>query len=537
MPSIELITLIYRSVQYLDFLARQLQDPFNQVPGWEVRCRIVANDPTPEVAEALSRCGIPYEIYRDPHPHDYYLNRVYRCWNHAGRTSQAEHLCFLNSDMALSPGWLEALLAHHDGVNIPCSRLVESGKMPSGRYGISRNFGRHPHQFDETGWLAFARATACPEVHPGGLYMPCILAKERFVASGMYPEGNIYEDGVGTRGKLVKSGDDYFFKDVLEDRFGMKHVTAFDSLVYHIQEGEMDASSDEEAPIDREGFLLDDPDWSGRLWAEVIMAYLRSFTPRDPVLLMLRWPPEAEGGLPVAPVQEAVLQLAVNAGLERFPDIALITDPATYAEALFSCRSVQRIPPPREGTDDLRGPLGRRFAQHLYRVGPTEGLEHTEFLVQLIKLCRYRSYLELGIYDGENLAAIAPLVDRHQGVDVVDHGKHPELNLFLGTTQGFFAQCSESFDCIFIDADHRHVAVARDLESALNRLNSGGLIVLHDTNPVSRHLLANGYCSDACRIHEDLALREDLQFLTLPLLDPGLTLVMRKGEERFRRFL
>ena len=74
--------------------------------------------------------------------------------------------------------------------------------------------------------------------------MPCILQKERFLDSGKYPEGNIYHNGIGTfnsGGQFTKSGDAYYFYDVLTDKYNMKHVTVFDSLVYHIQEGEKDA--------------------------------------------------------------------------------------------------------------------------------------------------------------------------------------------------------------------------------------------------------------------------------------------------------
>ena len=64
--------------------------------------------------------------------------------------------------------------------------------------------------------------------------------KDKFVLSGMYPEGNVYSTGIGTvSGYMVQSGDDYFFKK-LEKQFNMKHITVFDSLVYHIQEGEKD---------------------------------------------------------------------------------------------------------------------------------------------------------------------------------------------------------------------------------------------------------------------------------------------------------
>jgi hypothetical protein len=56
----------------------------------------------------------------------------------------------------------------------------------------------------------------------------------------MYPEGNIYKDGAGTlNGAVVESGDAWFFREFTK-KTGRKHITCFDSLVYHIQEGEKD---------------------------------------------------------------------------------------------------------------------------------------------------------------------------------------------------------------------------------------------------------------------------------------------------------
>ena len=73
--------------------------------------------------------------------------------------------------------------------------------------------------------------------------MPCIFNKEQFISSGMYPEGNIYNDGIGTcNGSVILTGDNYFFYEILEKKFSMKHITVMDSIVYHIQVGEMDAT-------------------------------------------------------------------------------------------------------------------------------------------------------------------------------------------------------------------------------------------------------------------------------------------------------
>jgi hypothetical protein len=143
--------------------------------------------------------------------------------------------------MVFSKDWLSNLLKHHNGINIPCSRLIESGKMLSGQHAISRNCGRNPKEFDFSLWEETVNELKNSVTVTGGLFMPCVFEKEIFILSGMYPEGNIYDNGVGTLGRFVKSGDAYYFDDILNKKFGLEHKTVFDSLVYHIQEGEKDS--------------------------------------------------------------------------------------------------------------------------------------------------------------------------------------------------------------------------------------------------------------------------------------------------------
>lgn len=240
MNNIEIISLIYKSVEYLDLIVSELKKDYCKVEGWDVGIRVVANDANEAVLSRLKELDVPYTIYNDPKPDDYYLNRVYRCWNFSGETSQYENICFVNSDMVFSEDWLKNLLKYHDGTTIPCSRLVESGRLLSGTHAISINFGREPSEIDYDGWNNYVNEIKQPNIaHVGGLYMPCVFQKERFVESGMYPEGNIYGDGKAGSliGGVMMSGDDYYFR-LLERDFGMKHMTVFDSLVFHTQEGE-----------------------------------------------------------------------------------------------------------------------------------------------------------------------------------------------------------------------------------------------------------------------------------------------------------
>jgi hypothetical protein len=246
--NIEVIALIYKSVDYLNFIANQLKSPlcnskyWDLSCGWDVSVRIIANDATPAVLAALPKLNIPYTIYNDKNPNEYYINRVYRCHNFGAMTSDYDNICFVNSDILFSNKWLPNLLFWHDGKNIPVSRLVESGKMPTAenRHGINMFFGTHPRNLDYAGWSYFSQSIQKPEIVKGGLLGPVVFEKQRFIEAGMYPEGNIYADGVGTcHGDVWATSDVYFF-DLLEKQYNMRHVTVMNSICYHIQEGEKD---------------------------------------------------------------------------------------------------------------------------------------------------------------------------------------------------------------------------------------------------------------------------------------------------------
>lgn len=243
--NIEIIVMIYKSIDYLEFIEKQLLSEYCKVPGWEVGLKIIANDATEEVLSHPKREGIKYLQYNDPLPEDFYLNRVYRCWNFAGISSEYDNICFVNSDMMFGPKWLENLLKYHDGENIPCSRLVESGKMESGAHVIQKDFGKHPIDINPTQFYDFVKENSEPTIEQGGLYMPCVFTKDRFIEGGAYPEGNLFNENgnivVGyPNDRDVMCSGDYFFFWILQHKLGMQHVTVFNSLVYHIQEGEMD---------------------------------------------------------------------------------------------------------------------------------------------------------------------------------------------------------------------------------------------------------------------------------------------------------
>lgn len=251
--NVEVISLVFKSIPYLHFIYNQLVGPLCKVEGWDVGVRIVANDATSEVLTELGRLDIPYTIYNAPDPSEFYLNRIYRAYNFGVETSKYNNVCLVNSDFGFSVDWLKNLLKHHDGINVPCGRLIESGKMDSGLHGVNLlkyvgyNFGTHPDGFDQDKWLMFAEELKEDIIKPHGLYGPCLFSKERFLESGMYPPGNVFLEagkikfGYPNDRPVYKSADDYYFHDILENKFRMKHITVFDAPVYHIIEGEKDA--------------------------------------------------------------------------------------------------------------------------------------------------------------------------------------------------------------------------------------------------------------------------------------------------------
>jgi hypothetical protein len=224
--------MVYKSLDYALSIFNEIKNTAGETSK-QLQCnvggRLVGNDPDDVLSDILQN-----NVYHDPCPKDYYLNRVYRCWNWCVKTSKYDNVCLVNSDMIFSKNWLSNLLKHHDGINIPCSRLVESGKLESKKPAKVYNFGRNINNIEKENFRKYAEIISMNKTTPNGLYMPCVFEKKRFLEAGGYPQGNV------KRGSKTISGDQYLF-DKLEKKYGMKHITVWDSVVYHIQEGEMDA--------------------------------------------------------------------------------------------------------------------------------------------------------------------------------------------------------------------------------------------------------------------------------------------------------
>lgn len=170
-------------------------------------------------------------------------------------------------------------------------------------------------------------------------------------------------------------------------------------------------------------------------------------------------------------------------------------------------------------------------------------MHHSTFIAQLAEIYRPGVYVELGLYEGETLAKVVSHIRKGYGVDMKrnDHldalSRNPKLTICYQTTDSFFETFTENIDMAFIDADHSATSALRDFENVFKRLNPGGIVLLHDTDPESDHLIHPGYCGDSYKIVKILEANPALNVITFPISEAGLTLVTRKGDTRtLRRF-
>lgn len=232
---ITIATLIYKSPKYLDFVMNSLIDNASEVH--DVKYLIVCNDATDEVKQAADEwSGYPNVrsvVHENGNKDDFWIQNVYNAWNRCLSECDTTHICFVNSDMAFTKGWIDALASHNLSHYIPTSRLIESARMPSLPGLISKNFGQTLATFDKNAFESYANDVREPGYTIGvGAYMPSLFVADnlRMVGGWSKNYGNIPGDKI-TFSKLYKY-------------LGLRHIMVKDSIVYHLQRGESVESGD-----------------------------------------------------------------------------------------------------------------------------------------------------------------------------------------------------------------------------------------------------------------------------------------------------
>lgn len=163
---------------------------------------------------------------------------------------------------------------------------------------------------------------------------------------------------------------------------------------------------------------------------------------------------------------------------------------------------------------------------------PVEKFDHISFISFLAEWIRPEHYLELGVRHGDNFKNISSKSKKSTGVDLmpVEFEIPKNANMYLGSTDDFFnsLDTNESFDLIFIDADHSHYQSLKDFKNAQKFLIEDGFIILHDTYPLNEEYLDSNYCNDVYKTAHFIKkyLSDDFEVITLPF-HPGLTLVKK----------
>ncbi len=223
MSEVTVAMLAYKSVAWIDYALEGLRGAKNIT---SFKTLVVGCDPE----EAAVDSGLLDYTFRSANPGEYYINRVYRAWNAAVQRADTPYVVLMNSDMYVSDFWLDSLmltLKYHDKC-VPCSLLVESGRIKSAMPEHVKYFGVTPEAFDRQAWHRHAESIRSMgnEEH-GRLFMPALFHRCEFLDLGGYPPGN--PDGV--------SGDRVLFNKY--EKAGFTHLTSLGSVVYHVQEGEM----------------------------------------------------------------------------------------------------------------------------------------------------------------------------------------------------------------------------------------------------------------------------------------------------------
>ncbi|SHI79198.1 glycosyltransferase [Desulfosporosinus lacus] len=244
-PRFSIVCLVYKSVEWLKFAYEQV---YKYTDMTDKEFFFVANDANPTVLSYLSENYIPHYIFTNTsqQQQEWYVNNVYRAYNFAASKAQGDFVVFINSDMAFTPGWLDNLWQAYNGDNCVTSRLVESGKLRSGQYGVEKDFGRNYSSYRESEFQEYAHDLAEPKLLDGGLFMPLLIRKEHFEQVGGYPEGQVVLGSdfnnpvIARRGEACISGDTVLMLKL--QTIGIRHQTVFNSLAYHFQWGELDST-------------------------------------------------------------------------------------------------------------------------------------------------------------------------------------------------------------------------------------------------------------------------------------------------------
>ncbi len=162
-------------------------------------------------------------------------------------------------------------------------------------------------------------------------------------------------------------------------------------------------------------------------------------------------------------------------------------------------------------------------------------MNHVQIINYLINTYNFKTYLEVGVYNGINYNQIK--CDNKECCDpCVCTNIIIKCDITYKTTSDeMFEQmpANKKYDIIFIDGMHDEAFVDRDIMNSLKHLNKNGVICLHDTFPPTKLAVkkydtyANNrgtWCGDVFKSILKLN-QTDLEYYTVKNNDFGLTVI------------
>jgi hypothetical protein len=242
-----IICLIYRSTEYAKRFYECLLR-YTPELGVDADFFFVANDATDEVLEFLVNNNYPHIIADNRHSSDEdllqrgfarpeYISRVYQGFNKGIRHAQSDEIVLMNSDNFVSYGWLPNLRKRLARTCVVSPVLVQPHAVfpnpINGSVCLVKDFGRRLSGFREEDFVAWANTIKQDSQSIGNPFMPVLMYKWQAEIVGLYPEGNIADQ----QGRFKYAGDTYFYMKLATA--GIRHINSNDSVVYHLQEGEL----------------------------------------------------------------------------------------------------------------------------------------------------------------------------------------------------------------------------------------------------------------------------------------------------------
>lgn len=118
-----------------------------------------------------------------------------------------------------------------------------------------------------------------------------------------------------------------------------------------------------------------------------------------------------------------------------------------------------------------------------------------QFLASLVKMSKYKTILEIGVFEGETaqlLIKSLPKGGQYIGIDINDYrtdatklymaegGK--SIDFILGNSHDELGKLPKNhFDLIFVDGDHSWASILPEFKLVEKLVSRGGVIVYHDT--------------------------------------------------------